>query len=276
MALKYFAVAVLFLAACRNEPEPRNPIGTDTNARQATSASTPSEHRPPPQSDDNPVQTPREIYIDAITGTNPLTVKGRARTFENAVSIRARDAKGTVVAEEHTTSAGEMGRHNPYEAQLWMVRDPGGSVTVEAFEYSAKDGSIQSLTSKTSKYAVDPMAVTLTFPAGDCTKTAVFKRTIPKSVAMARLLTEALLQGPTSEEKAAGAVSPFPGGAEVRSVVLREGEVVVDFNETLRNVGGACRVAAIQTSVTETLLQLPTVKRVVITAGGSKELALQP
>ncbi len=269
--MKYFAIAVLFLAACRNEPEPRNPIGTDTNAQQTTSAST-----QPPESDDHPVQTPREIYIDAITWTNPLTVKGRARTFENAVSIRARDARGALVAEEHTTSVGEMGRHNPYEAQLWMVRDPGGNVTVEAFEYSAKDGSIQSLTSKTAKYGVDPMKVKLTFPAGDCTKTAVFTRTIPKSVAMARLLTEALLVGPTSEEKAAGAISPFPSGSAVRSVVMREGEVVVDFNETLQNVGGSCRAAAIQKSVTETLLQLPTVKRVVITAGGSKELALQP
>ena len=262
--MRYLAVACLLLVACRNEPEPRSTVGTDTTAQQA------------PESGDPPIPSPREIYIDAITPINPLTVKGRARTFENAVSIRVRDARGTLVAEEHTTSVGEMGRHNPYEAQLWMVRDPGGSVTVEAFEYSAKDGSIRSLTSKAAKYDVDPFAATLTFPVGDCTKTAVFRRPIPKSVAMARLLIEVLLEGPTAEEKAAGASSPFPSGSEVRSVLMREGEVVVDFNEKLQNVGGSCRVAAIQKSVTETLLQLPTVKRVVITAGGSKDLALQP
>jgi hypothetical protein len=204
-------------------------------------------------------------------------VKGHARTFENSVSSRLRDARGALIVETHVTSVGAMGTHNPFEAQLWLVADPGEQVTVEAFEYSAKDGSVRSLARKTTAYAVDRVPIRLLFPAGDCDRLGTFTRQVPKSKAMARLLVEALLAGPTSPERARGATPAFPDrGGEVRSVILREGELTVDFDESLRNVGGACAAQAIRASVTQTLQQLPTVKRVVITAGGSRELALQP
>jgi hypothetical protein len=68
----------------------------------------------------------------------------------------------------------------------------------------------------------------------------------------------------------------FPRGSDVKSVVLRDGTLTVDFNERLQNVGGSCVASAIRQSVTRTLQQLPTVKQVVITAAGSEKLALQP
>lgn len=218
----------------------------------------------------------QEIYIDSIVAANPLIVTGRARTFENTVSLRVRNARGEVIAEEYVTSVGEIGHHNPFEAQLWIVRDPGARVTVDAFEYSAKDGSIRSLTSKAVEYEVETIPVTVTFPVGDCTSFAAFTRSLPKSIAMARLLCEALIAGPDAGERAAGATSPFPRGSEVRSVILRDGEVTVDFNERLQNVGGSCAALGIRESVVRTLKELPSVKRVTITAAGSKELALQP
>lgn len=218
----------------------------------------------------------QEIYIDTVSDGNPLLVKGRARTFENSVSVRVRDARGEVMTERHVTSVGESGHHNPYEAQLWLVRDPGKELTVEAFEYSAKDGSVRSLTRRQIDYSMSPANVILMFPSGDCDRLKPFTRRLPKSQAMARLLVEALLAGPTADEKAAGASSPFPAGAEIRSVVLRNGQLTVDFNERLQNVGGSCAVAAIRQSVTQTLRRLPTINRVVITAAGREDLALQP
>jgi hypothetical protein len=219
----------------------------------------------------------REIYIDSVSPTNPLRVSGRARTFENTVQVRVRDARGDVIAEEFTTSLGEMGRHNPYSAQLWIVRDPGPRVSVEAFEYSAKDGSERSLTRRAIPYDVERTQVTLMLPVGgDCTETRAFTRVVPKSVALARLLVEALLAGADSVERAAGAASPFPRGSDVNSVALRDGTLTVDFNERLRNVGGSCAARSIRHSVTRTLQRLPTVKQVVITAAGSEKLALQP
>jgi hypothetical protein len=70
--------------------------------------------------------------------------------------------------------------------------------------------------------------------------------------------------------------SPFPKGSAIASVKMSGSTVTVDFNERLQNVGGSCAAQAIRASVEKTLLQLPSVKRVVITAGGSERLALQP
>ena len=218
-----------------------------------------------------------EIYIDSVVPANPLVVFGRARTFENTVQLRARDADGNIIATEHVTSVGETGHHNPYSVQLWIARDPGPRLTVEAFEYSAADGTVRSLTSKVVPYDGGRTRVTLDLPVGnDCIETRAFTRLVPKSVGIARLVVEALIAGPDAAEKAAGAVSPFPQGSDVNSVVLRDGVLTVDFNERLRNVGGSCAATAIRESVTRTLARLPTVTRVVISAAGSEKLALQP
>ena len=246
----------------------------DSSSVSSPAIATPA--RPEPKPESKPAGS-LEIYIDSVVPANPLVVSGRARTFENTVQVRARDAEGNIVAAEHVMSVGEMGHHNPYTAELWITRDPGPRLTVEAFEYSAKDGSVRSLTSKVVPYGVERMRLTLYLPVGnDCIQTRAFARVVPKSVGMARLLVEAVIAGPDGAEKAAGAVAPFPPGSDVNSVVLRDGALTVDFNERLRNVGGSCAATAIRHSVTRTLSQLPTVKRVIITAGGSDKLALQP
>jgi hypothetical protein len=223
-----------------------------------------------------PAPTAQEISIDEISGTNPLIVRGRARTFENALSLRVRDERGELLSESHVMSVGESGHHNPYTAELWLTRNPGSRLTVEAFEFSAKDGSIRSLVRRTHASTAELTRAMLMFPTQDCDRLEPFERELPKPVAMARLLVEALLAGPTSAERARGATSPFPAGSAVRSVVMRNGELTVDFNERLQSVGGACAAQAIRASVTQTLERLLTVKRVVITAGGSSALALQP
>lgn len=206
--------------------------------------------------------------------TNPVVVTGRARTFENNVGLRLRDSRGGLISETFTTSEGEMGNHNPYRATLWITRDPGDRITVEALEYSAKDGSEQSLVSATRPFAVEMITATLHLPDTNCTGVAPYVRRIPKSVSHARLLVEALLGGPLASER--GAAAPFPSGSRVESVNLRGGVLTVDFNERLQNVGGACRAQMIRESVTRTLQELPSVKKVVITAAGSETLALQP
>src|SRR5687767_14877147 len=145
-----------------------SPEKTMTDSSGATAPATVVSAEPkPPRS--------QEIYIDTVTPVNPLVVSGRARTFENTVQLRVRDAGGSIVAAEHVTSTGEMGHHNPYKAQLWIARDPGARVTVEAFEYSAKDGAVRSLTSTTVPYNVERVRLTLDLPVGnDCVETRAF------------------------------------------------------------------------------------------------------
>ena len=253
----------ILLTACASPP---------ADSRDTTAAPA-----PPETSRGNPAPTrPQEIYIDSVRAENPLVVYGRARTFENTVQVRVRDARGDTIAEVFETSVGEMGHHNPFVARVWLTRDPGNRVAVEAFEYSANDGSVRSLMSKEVEIARVRMPLTLLFPTADCNATIALTRHVPHSVGIARLLVEALVAGPRDAEKAGGATAPFPRGSRVRSVILQNGVVTVDFNERLQNVGGACAAQAIRMSVTETLKRLPNVREVVITAGGSRELALQP
>ncbi len=251
--------------------------GSDsTSARPPDAATSPTATTSTATAAATQPQQPREIYIDSVEPGNPLVVRGRARTFENTVQVLARDATGDVITEVFTTSVGEMGNHNPYEARVWLVRDPGPRLTVEAFEYSAKDGSVRSLITRELPAPAARMSVTLMFPTTDCTTTKEFSRSLPRAVGVAQLLVHALVAGPTAAEKAAGATASFPAGSRVQSVVIRDGVLTVDFNERLQNVGGSCAARAIRAAVSSTLTRLPGVRRVLITAGGSESLALQP
>ena len=255
----------------------------------STPAPAPAHDPPPAASQPAPVQNPsatttqrppvtpqpsapREITITSVTPGNPVVVEGRARTFENNVAIRVRGASGQLIRETFTTAQGEMGQHNPYRAEVFLTRDPGDRITVEALEYSAKDGSERSLVSRSVAYGVENIEVELYLPDAersptDCSRVFVERRQIPKSVGMARLIVEALMTSPGS---------PFPRGSAVNGIALRDGVLTVDFNERLQNVGGSCAAQGIRASVERSLRQLPTVNRVVITAGGSERLALQP
>lgn len=234
--------------------------GSQPGSSSAATTTRPAESRPRQTKETN-------IYIDSVTVANPVIVRGRARTFENNVALRVRDARGRVITETFTTSRGEMGTHNPFEGTLWVARDPGGKITVEALEYSARDGAEQSVVRAERPFNVQPIDARLYLPDQNCTRVNPQTRKIPKSVSMARLLVEALIASPGTA---------FPKGSRVESINLRNGVVTVDFNDRLQNVGGACAAQMIRASVTETLRRLPNVQRVVITAGGSEKLALQP
>lgn len=109
-----------------------------------------------PSVDTSPVATPtpvaREVYIDSVHVGESVLVFGRARTFENTVQVRVRDDSGRVVADTFTTSVGEMGQHNPYVATIRLSGFTGPRLRVEAFEYSANDGSVRSLTDTVIPY----------------------------------------------------------------------------------------------------------------------------
>lgn len=245
---------------------------TDAGRAPASDSAPRADSTPPAQRADSA----REIYIDSVVPGNPLVVMGRARTFENTVQVRVLDASGETMTEVYETSVGEMGNHNPFTARVWLGRDPGSHVTVQSFEYSAKDGSVRSLTSERVPIAAPRTEVAVDFATAECTETKTFRRSAPSAVAVARLMVEILVAGPTAEERAQGATHPFPPGARVRSVNLRDGVLTVDFDERLQNVGGACKAQAIRTATTRTLARLPSVREVIITAGGSRDLALQP
>lgn len=260
--MRLLLIVTFVLISCTSEPvKPVNQTADQPVDSTVAETSEPSDTAPA-----KPAEPQREITIEEVDVANPIVVKGRARTFENNVVVRARGADGKIITETFTTSEGESGQHNPYRATIWLARDPGDRVTIEALEYSAKDGSERSLVSTTKPFTVEQTDVRLFVPDADCNGVHPVSRRAPKSVAIARLLVEMLIAEP----------QPFPEGSRVNSVILRDGVITVDFNERLQNVGGSCAAQMIRAATTKTLQQLPSVKRVVITAGGSEKLALQP
>ena len=216
----------------------------------------------------------------AVT-SNPVTISGTARTFENSVAIRLRNANGRVLLETHTTAEGEMGTFSAWNTSVFLTAHPGRTLQVEAFEISARDGSEESLVKVTTPYQVQSTTYQLFFhdpkrAPTDCSKVFAHAEQMPASKSALRLLVEALLRGPSPAAAAKGAAASFPQGSEVRSVTIRDGAAIVDFNERLQNVGGACRAQAIRASLEQTLTRLPGVKRVIVRANGNEQAAVQP
>lgn len=111
----------------------------------------------------------------------------------------------------------------------------------------------------------------------DCGAVSARERTIPKIPAVGRAALEQLLLGPTAEELAQGYSTAINVGVKVQTFSIQHGVAFADFDEQLgKNVGGACRVAAIRAQIIETLKQFPTVAEVVIFINGQEEDVLQP
>ncbi|MGH9457021.1 MAG: Gmad2 immunoglobulin-like domain-containing protein [Thermoanaerobaculia bacterium] len=217
----------------------------------------------------------------SMVATNPVTVAGRARTFENHVGIRLEDQRGHLMKEAYATATGEIGEFNPFSTEVFITSAPGETMRVTIFETSAKDGSIRSRDAAVVLVTAPRRTMRLYFPnqrtgGEDCTVVRPVVRTLPASLSAARLAMEALVDGPTSAERVAGFMNPFPAGSAVRSVNLANGVLTVDLNERLVNVGGSCRVQAIRAAIDSTLRELDGIDRVVITAMGSEGQALQP
>ncbi len=114
-------------------------------------------------------------------------------------------------------------------------------------------------------------------PYFDCSRTIAVERQAPKTLAVAKTATEALLRGATQEEINQGFVSNINSGVRIQNLTIKDGVAKVDFNEQLEfQVGGSCRVAAIRSQITETLKQFPTVDNVIISINGRTEDILQP
>ena len=114
-------------------------------------------------------------------------------------------------------------------------------------------------------------------PYFDCSRTIAIERQTPKTLAIAKAATEALLRGATQEEINQGFVSNINSGVRIQNLTIENGVAKVDFDKQLEfQVGGSCRVAAIRAQITETLKQFSTVDSVIISIDGRTEDILQP
>lgn len=282
--LSLILFVLLCLSRCDSGVDPQPTVPTRPTAtsepQDGTQTPVPVTTPPTPAADQKNVTLTEPLYGTTVR-QNPLLVRGLARTFENHVEIRIENASGHTLTETFTTATGELGSFNPFQKEIFLVRDPGDEMTVTLIERSAKDGSVRTSDSARVRVDIPKKQVRLYFPnqksdPNDCSDVEPVVRNLPVSLSAARLALEALVAGPTQAERVIGETGPFPEGTEIRSVNLRNGTLTVDFGERLSNVGGSCRALAIRASVEKTLLDVEGVNRVVITAMGDAKTALQP
>jgi len=110
----------------------------------------------------------------------------------------------------------------------------------------------------------------------NCEKVYSVERQVFKKKAMVQALEE-LLKGPTLEEQEKEYLTNINPGVNINSLIVEDDIVKVDFDEQLGfQVGGSCRVLAIRSQITETLVQFSEINDVIISINGRIEDILQP
>lgn len=115
-------------------------------------------------------------------------------------------------------------------------------------------------------------------PAFDCSATVEVERSVPSTPDEPRAAMEALLRGPTDEERARGIASSLPPGVRLRSIMIANRTARVDLTSQLEyQMGGSCRVAVVRAQITDTLKQFSEkIDNVTISVDGRTEDILQP
>lgn len=98
---------------------------------------------------------------------------------------------------------------------------------------------------------------------------------VPGKRATFAVVSEALNNGPTTEEKAAGFYTEIPDGAKILSVQKKGEMAVVDFNSKLETYGGgATRIQALIGQIVYSFTEISGIEEVKITVNGKDEVIL--
>ena len=81
-----------------------------------------------------------ESPLDGDAVSSPIRLRGTANVFEATVSIEVRDETGTLVLEAFTTATSGSGTRGTFDTNL-VLPAASGTMTITAFESSAKDGT---------------------------------------------------------------------------------------------------------------------------------------
>ena len=93
-------------------------------------------------------------------------------------------------------------------------------------------------------------------------KIAPVRRSVEATPGVARASLEALLEGPTSEERAGGLVSAIPVGTRLLDIAVADGVATVDLSGEFDDGGGSASMQARVAQVVATLTRFPTIERV--------------
>ncbi len=230
-----------------------------------------------------------ELPVDgAIVSDAFVDIAGRARTAGGALHVRLKNATGVVIAESDLDVTATDG--NPYGRfgqTLSFTSAPSGDGTIEMMRVGGNDSAIVRHVKFVSSMPANGLTVKVYFnksavtggssTADECGVVYPVDRTVDDKSAAFRSTIEALLGGPTPDEKAAGYATLIPDGVKLKSVAAdADGIVTADFTPALtRRVVGTCRISAIRSQIEATLRQFPEVHGVVISVNGKSDGVLQ-
>lgn len=110
----------------------------------------------------------------------------------------------------------------------------------------------------------------------DCSVVHPITRSIPYTLAVAEASLNELIKGLTGADIAEGFQTSIDPNTTINSLSIVNGVAKVDFSKELNNKNvGLCAGQFIESQITQTLLQFPSVKKVIITVEGKGDI-VQP
>ncbi len=211
------------------------------------------------------------------TVISPLVVTGFGRVFEQTFAWRIKDNQGLIVQEGNAmTHASDIGQFGPFSFEVFLPVLTDVHFTLEVLEFSAKDGSEQSVVSiPLTLLSTNTSTFSLWFSNNqkgsltNCSETFPVSRTIAQTSAIGRGALSELLKGPTESEKAQGYFSQILPSLSLHSLVISDHVAKVEFLFGSDLSGGTCRAQSARSSIEGTLLQFDTVESVTISVDGA-------
>lgn len=242
------------------------------------------------------INAPTEVNIKVETPrpneliSSPYEITGQARTwyFEGSFSIKLLDANGQEIALAIAQAQSDWmtSEFVPFKATLEFLvdKDQDGTLVFIKDNPSGLPEYDEEFSLPVNLLASDTMVLKTYFGSEklnpevmDCSLVYPVERKIAKTISTARVALEELLKGPTEEEKTNGYYTSINSGVTIQKLTIVDGVAMVDFDEQLESqVGGSCRVAAINSQIVSTLKQFPSVKEVIISINDRTEDILQP
>ena len=129
----------------------------------------------------------------------------------------------------------------------------------------------------------EDLAVKVYFPNGvknpgfmDCRVVHPITRSVPYTLAVAEASLNELIKGLSGAEIAAGFQTQIDPNTKINSLSIVNGVATVDFSKELNNKNvGLCAGQFIESQITQTLMQFPSVQKVTITVEGKGDI-VQP
>ena len=221
--------------------------------------------------------------------SSTFTVSGISRTFENTLMIEVVEpkTKQVLIKKYLTADAKDIGLYGNFETNIDLTFFPHyPSLSLSAFQYSAKDGSIIDKTTvslqieqevKTSVSKNVFFNTTKNNPHQDCEIVEGVSRSFDYNFDLVNSVLMELTKGPNQKEKDTGMSSSIPAETKVNKISIQNNVLYVDFNQKLQEgVGGSCRVGAIIAQLTNTFKNLGYFENVVISIDNKTEDILQP